>query len=1746
MNFGLSLGLATPSIGAGHLNLRAETPSVNLSKPEGLEVPFERPGVSVIEATGRLAQVKAAQGLVHVAVKDQYEYQLQCFHDSDLPRDANGEYVLVNGLYQTNSTHPAFVTWIVRNPDGGNASNRLELQELRNGVGRTCSYVYTAASNRWDRTSPGGKPVSTTWRQAVSADVTNFCSVIRDNATELRKTVRTYYYAGPGAGMLLTGEVEGLGTTLRTNTYVYYPATAGVSANKLRRVQYASGDWRHYIYDTQGRTSAEYAPWGNSPPPADPTAEPTTGDFKLTTRAYELTLSGDGTLDPGTYFPGTPRKTTVEVRSQGSTYLVSKTYQAVTCTLDGNNIVSMAAKEIRECNSPAALWDDPENLRRRTVEDASGRPVETGAPDGTSTVFSYDDANHLAIATQQSPSGQGTETTTVTDELGLPLSRTVRDLATMTVLSHIQHTYTDAAGNYLDPLRRSHDTVDMLTGEVTQYRQQGCCGVDYVVTPDGVATHTEREPTLNRVVGTRSIIPAGGTALIVLRQTNVLDAAGMVVGKFRVGSSNNVEDLIIQECLHYDVLGRLTSTTNALGGVASYTESTSPDGMRLETVTHPDGGTIIKAFYRDGSLATNTGTATFGERYEQGANATNTFTKAIKLNADGTDTPEWTLTFQDMLGHHIKTVYPDNSTNYFYYNAKGQLWKQVDPDGVVRLHTYNSLGGQEFSIAAISSLATNLASYDALLDSLPTLMSGVDRITQTRRTVLAADENLEKPDRVLVETLVWQDGQAQGTVVSATETSTDGMKTWRITQPEPGKWLTNRTVTVPGQNGSVTTFSPDGSHSTATYSYGRQASLIWHGATGVAIGATTYGYDLHGRRNTVTDSRNGTTTYGFNNSDLVTSITTPAPGNGPSPQTTRTYYDGSLRATNVVQADGAGVVTEYYPNGLRKRTSGAREYPVEYAYDYAGRVKTMTTWQEYPSTGQAVTTWNYNSQRGWLSNKRYQDAGQGALGPDYTHTPGGRMLTRVWARGNPRVTTTYSYNLAGELESMAYSDGTTGAAYAHDRLGHRKTITQGGMVTTLHNSLGGQSLSEAHAGGVLDGLSVTNGWDQFMRHTSLVLLRGASTVLAMSTNSYNAAGRVDTVGDGTVSATYLYLANSPLVDQISFKQGTTPVMTTTKTHDRLNRLLSVASAPSASSAVASGYSYNDANQRTRRSEADSTYWVYGYDPLGQVKSGKRYWQDGTAVAGQQFEYTHDNIGNRTSTRAGGDENGQNLRTASYQRNLLNQYTSREVPGGLDVMGAALPGLTVSVNTQAPYRKGEYFRKELAVANPAGPVWQAITVATNGLAAVGGNVWVPRTPEAFACDLDGNLTSDGRWNYTWDGENRLVRMVAITVVGPQQRLDFAYDHQGRRITKRVWNNTTGTGALAVDQKFLYDGWNLVAELNATNNTVVRSHVWGLDLSGSLQGAGGVGGLLWLRDTSTFNNQPSTHFASYDGNGNVTMLVNAADGTETARYEYGPFGELLRATGPMARANPFRFSTKYQDDETDLLMYALRPYSPPTGRFLCKDPIGEHGGRNLYGFVGNDPLDRFDPLGLMSVDDFNNGVTSISEGLNDIGFLEGALRWFFGSGRDVHVPFKNYDPDWGPSDFDGFDAAVKSVCSKCPTWQPGLEFTRVRDLYMEGGKTIFIKGGPGRINVRLKGNMSSFAHYCPCKWRFRGDVTIPRDSFNFDPQWFNSDRSGSGELITRIIWLIHLLGVGTDFNVYFDGSRFVDASGDCPKN
>ena len=82
---------------------------------------------------------------------------------------------------------------------------------------------------------------------------------------------------------------------------------------------------------------------------------------------------------------------------------------------------------------------------------------------------------------------------------------------------------------------------------------------------------------------------------------------------------------------------------------------------------------------------------------------------------------------------------------------------------------------------------------------------------------------------------------------------------------------------------------------------------------------------------------------------------------------------------------------------------------------------------------------------------------------------------------------------------------------------------------------------------------------------------------------------------------------------------------------------------------------------------------------------------------------------------------------------------------------------------------------------------------------------------------------------------------------------------------------------------------------------------------------------------------THFVGHDGNGNVALLTSASGGTASAYYEYDAFGGVLRATGPMALLNPFRFSTKYTDGESAFNYYGYRSYNPTAGRWLSRDPV-----------------------------------------------------------------------------------------------------------------------------------------------------------------------------------------------------------------
>jgi YD repeat-containing protein len=123
-------------------------------------------------------------------------------------------------------------------------------------------------------------------------------------------------------------------------------------------------------------------------------------------------------------------------------------------------------------------------------------------------------------------------------------------------------------------------------------------------------------------------------------------------------------------------------------------------------------------------------------------------------------------------------------------------------------------------------------------------------------------------------------------------------------------------------------------------------------------------------------------------------------------------------------------------------------------------------------------------------------------------------------------------------------------------------------------------------------------------------------------------------------------------------------------------------------------------------------------------------------------------------------------------------------------------------------------------------------------------------------------------------------------------------------------------------------------------------------------------------------------AYDANGNVMAIVTAASGVETARYDYDPFGQTLRATGPMALLNSIRFSTQFADDVKRTLHYLFRPLRPSLGRWLCRAPIGKSAFfddqvaqnpkvvkklraealRPAYTFIANDGLNKTDRLAL----------------------------------------------------------------------------------------------------------------------------------------------------------------------------------------
>lgn len=245
------------------------------------------------------------------------------------------------------------------------------------------------------------------------------------------------------------------------------------------------------------------------------------------------------------------------------------------------------------------------------------------------------------------------------------------------------------------------------------------------------------------------------------------------------------------------------------------------------------------------------------------------------------------------------------------------------------------------------------------------------------------------------------------------------------------------------------------------------------------------------------------------------------------------------------------------------------------------------------------------------------------------------------------------------------------------------------------------------------------------------------------------------------------------------------------------------------------------------------------------------------------------------------------------------------------------------------------------------------------------------------DTDGNQTSvktsTGVWAVQYNADNR-----PVVFIQGSKKVECVYDCLGRRVEKMEYNG----GHLTKSTRFVYMGYLLVASMDSTQNisNLPLLDTWFWDPSEPVATR-----VLAICTHNADRSVASARYAAHDLFKNVSSLFDAS-GSQQALFEYAPYGETLTKKGSWAQSMPFRYSSEYCDEDLGLIYYNYRHYNPQDGRWISRDPVGEEGGENLYGFVSNCPVMNIDICGLRQTYDSIEeakiaGLKSVMEAMNN---------------------------------------------------------------------------------------------------------------------------------------------------------------------
>jgi RHS repeat-associated protein len=406
-------------------------------------------------------------------------------------------------------------------------------------------------------------------------------------------------------------------------------------------------------------------------------------------------------------------------------------------------------------------------------------------------------------------------------------------------------------------------------------------------------------------------------------------------------------------------------------------------------------------------------------------------------------------------------------------------------------------------------------------------------------------------------------------------------------------------------------------------------------------------------------------------------------------------------------------------------------------------------------------------------------------------------------------------------------------------------------------------------------------------------------------------------------------------------------------YDDAKRLTNVTSP-----AGAFGYSYDATRLRLPSGVAlpNSSYITNFYDANARLLSTTLYNSSGTALDGATYGYNAANQRTNFANAAG--------------TNVLYTYDNI---GQLTVATSSVSAENRGYKYDAAWNLNDRTNNGVNTAFSVDVKNQLTTVGITN----------------FLYDSNGNMTN---WSWTsgahggsttnfYDVENRLIAVQTLSNSVPIQTT-FVYDGLSRLRQQLWWTNSTGGGSgggvppptggstnwtLVGGIEYIYDGNRVIQERDYNNNPLV-SYTRGNDLSGSMEGAGGIGGLLARSDGYSSGTFTDHNFYHADGNGNITYLVNSSQ-TLAASYRYDPFGNLVSSSGSLAVSNTYRFSSKEYIPSVSLYSYLYRFYDSNLQRWVNRDPLGENNmfvleateGPNLFAFVRNNPMTGVDAYG-----------------------------------------------------------------------------------------------------------------------------------------------------------------------------------------